>query len=318
VNARFSLRRNNQPAAPPSPAEERAEAYTAAGYDTTPSLEFDNSGENGVGYEGDPTVHEPGTVYDPADPAVYEPIEPAAYGPNEEDDESWLAPDTRRRVRLAVPTFALGALVVIAGAFWGGAEVDKHFGSSNNTTTASAIAAALRGRGAGAEGAGAGTGREGFAGFAGLGGAGGGGGFAGGGFAGTTPAASGTVSAISGDDLTVNSTSGGKVKVVLNSSTIVSRTGKGSTGPVQVGDTVRVQGTKASNGTVTATSVTAVAPGVTTGAGGGGFAGVGAGAGGSETLGSGASSGGSTSGGSTTATTVHNGGFSGDGTGVSG
>ncbi|MBO0694436.1 MAG: hypothetical protein J2P58_16140, partial [Acidimicrobiaceae bacterium] len=146
----------------------------------------------------------------------------------------------------------------------------------------------------------------------GLGGRGGlgAGGFGGGGFAGLTPAASGTVRAISGHDLIVASTTGSRIKVVLTSSTIVTRTGEGSTGPLKVGDTVRVQGTKASNGTVTARSVTAIASGVSRA---GGLAGAGG-----PGSGSGAAASGGPAAGSTTETTVRNGGFSGDGSGASG
>lgn len=280
MSARFSLRRKYQPTAPSVPDDGAVGAY---------------SGPAEAGYDGDPSA-----VYgpDPTDPRAFAPTAPV---PEEEDDESWLAPDTRRRVKLAVPTFLLGALVVIAGAFWGGAEVDKHFGN-HNTTSAAGLAAAL-GRRASATGAG-GTG----GGFAGLGGAGGG--FAGGAFAGSTPTASGTLSAISGDDLTVTSTTGAKIRVVLTGSTIVTRTGEGSAGVLKVGDTVRVEGTKASNGTVTASSVTATAAGVSRGGGFAGLAGSGAGA-------AATASGGTPAAGSTTETTVRDGGFSGDGSGVS-
>lgn len=301
MTARFSLRRQNR--------RRQDQQGTVEGDDTL--VVEDEEGR----YGPDPTVLYDPKNYVPSDAHVPE------YGvpdggvldggvPEMEDDESWLAPDTRRRVKMAVPTFLLVALVVIAGAFWGGAEVDKHFGNNNNVTAAN-LASALGRRATG------GTGGSTTGGFGGLGGAGGGafagGGFAGGGF-GVTPAAEGTVSAISGDILTVTSTTGGKIKVALTSSTIVTRTGEGSTGPIRVGDTVRVQGTKASDGTVTASSVTATAAGVSAGRG---FAGLGA-AGGGSAGGAGGAATGSGAGGSTTRTTVHNGGFSGDGSGVSG
>jgi hypothetical protein len=341
VSVRFSLRRNNKAPAPGSPDDTSADAgssgtpseYKGAlryrvrsqsnssgasesasapalnrAYDHThevrpvgyPAADVDQGATEG-GYVGAPELYGP-------DPTVMETVyEPEPYVGDYGDDESWLAPDTRRRIKLAIPTFALGALVVIAGAFWGGAEVDKHFGA-NNTTSAGSLAAALGGRGATGSG---GTGRGAFAGLG--GGGGGGGGF------GSTPAASGTLSAISGHDLTVTTTTGSKVKVVLVSSTTVISIGQGSTGGLKVGDTVRVQGTTGSGGTIKASSITATAAGVTTG---GGFAGLGGGGGGgfggTGATGAGTGVGGGSTGGSSTQPTVKNGGFSGDGSGVSG
>jgi hypothetical protein len=176
-----------------------------------------------------------------------------------------------------VPVFLLGALIVVSGAFWGGAVVDKHFGASSTASAASAFAGGAGGRALGASGAG---------GFAGAGGSG---------F--EAPTAEGTVSAISGDDLTVAPTSGSKVEVVMSSSTVVTRSGQGAAGTLGVGDSVEVRGTKAADGTVTATSITATAPGTSSAAGG---------------------EGGAASGGGTGGTTVSGGGFSGDGSDVSG
>jgi hypothetical protein len=264
--------------------------------------------ERSDGFEGDDAdLYEGGAgdIY----PDVYggdlEGNGPEALGqPDLDDDESWLAPDTRRRIRIAVPTFLLLTLAVIAGAFWGGAVVQKHFG----TTSTESATAGLAGRG-GAEGfagfGGAATGAEGATGAAGAEGFGGGGT----GFTRVTPTAEGTISAISGDDLTVKPTSGADVKVVMSSSTIVTRSGKGSAGSLRVGDTVRVDGNKASDGAVTATSITATAAGVTTATGGFGGAGAATGASGGTGF-----SGVSGSGSSTP--TVANGGFSGDGGGA--
>jgi Domain of unknown function (DUF5666) len=148
------------------------------------------------------------------------------------DDESWLTPDTRRRVRIGIPPLLLGTVMVVAGAFWGGTLIDKHFGAATGAALTSAAA------GPGAEGAGPG------------------------GFSVQSPAAEGTIRAISGEDLTVGPASGAEVKVVLTASTVVTRSGKGTAGALHVGDTVSVQGTKTRGGTVTATSVTATAAGV--------------------------------------------------------
>lgn len=252
--------------------------------------------------------------------------DPATFEPNA--DESWLTPDTRRRVKMAVPTLLLALLVVVAGAFWGGAEVFKHFGSDNADTGSLAALGRPLGAGRGGTGTGGGAGGTGAAatGRGGFGGFGGAGGFA-------APTVSGTVTAVTGDQLVVQSSAGSKVTVKLSSSTVVTRIAEGSAGAIRVGDTVRVVGTKAKDGTVTASTVTATAAGVSArggfgggafggGSGGGGGAGSGTNAGGSGSgtgarAGSGSGSG-SGGGGSTSPTTVHNGGFSGDGSGVSG
>jgi Domain of unknown function (DUF5666) len=335
VPSRFSLRRNSDdsPTAevsmpePLVPAEIGNGGRDVGGYETArhqggayePTVTEGYPGAEGD-YDGDA-----GDIY----PEAYE-GELVATGPGalnlpelDDDDEAWLTPDTRRRIKIAIPTFLLGALAVIAGAFWGGAVVQKHFGTNTAATAAGAFAgrggaggaegfAGFGGRGAtggtGAEGAAGASGSSGASGFAGTSGFGGEGAS---GFTRTTPTAEGTISAISGDDLTVKPASGADVKVVMNSSTTVTRSGKGSAGALKVGDTVRVVGTKASSGTVTATSITATAAGVSTATGGFGGAATGG------TGFSGVGAGGSSTGGSSTPT-VANGGFSGDGSDVSG
>lgn len=284
----------------------------------------------------DETELSDGTELDPADDTVaLDPpgglADPATFEPNA--DESWLTPDTRRRVKMAVPTLLLALLVVVAGAFWGGAEVFKHFGSDNAGTGSLAALGRPLGAGRGGTGTGGGAGGTGATatGRGGFGGFGGAGGFA-------APTVSGTVTAVSGNQLVVQSSAGSKVTVKLTSSTVVTRVAEGSAGAIRVGDTVRVVGTKAKGGTVTASTVTATAAGVSarSGFGGGGFGGgaFGGGSGGGGGSGSGTNAGGSGSGtgaragsgsgsgsgggGSTSPTTVHNGGFSGDGSGVSG
>jgi Domain of unknown function (DUF5666) len=176
-----------------------------------------------------------------------------AFATELDDEESWLAPDARRKVRIRLPAFILGLVIVIGGAFWGGAVVDKHFGVSNTATAAAATG------GSATAGRGGATGAEGATGFGGAGG-----------FSAETPAAEGKLSAISGNDLTVTSTSGTKVSVTMTSATVVTRSGQGAAGELTVGDTVVVEGTKASNGKVTATSITATAAGTTNTAAGAG------------------------------------------------
>jgi hypothetical protein len=328
VPSRFSLRRNpgDAPTAevpapePLVPAEVGTRGYEPGSHDTTTfepngyDLRGDYNGE-AEDYDGDA-----GDIY-PEGYGVGDGGGLVATGPGSlsapelDDDEAWLTPDTRRRIKFAIPTFFLGALAVVAGAFWGGAVVQKHFGTSS-TAAATTRAGAFAGRGGeGFAGFGGATGAEGATGASGATGFGGAGA---GGFTRETPTAEGTISAISGDDLTVKPTSGADVKVVLSSSTVVTRSGKGSAGTLKVGDTVRVDGTKASDGTVTATSVTATAAGVSTttgGFGGGGFGGAAGGTGGTGF--SGATGTGSSTGG-TSSSTVANGGFSGDGSGASG
>jgi hypothetical protein len=94
------------------------------------------------------------------------------------------------------------------------------------------------------------------------------------------------VANVKGSTLYVTGPDGTTIKVKTNSNSKVTRNASSSAGAVHPGDTVVVQGSKASSGTVTATSVTATAKGVSAGGpGGGGRAGGAAG-------GSGASAGG--------------------------
>jgi hypothetical protein len=155
---------------------------------------------------------------------------------------------------MSVPTVALCGLLIAAGGIWGGAALQRSHGtSSGSSAAASSLASLFRGR--------SGTTGGLFSGGGGLGGA-------------TT----GTVTEVTGSTLYVTNASGALVKVTVGPSATVARNAKSSLGSLLVGDTVVVQGTKASDGSVTATSVSATASGVTTGFGGLG-AGAGAGAG---------------------------------------
>lgn len=177
-----------------------------------------------------------------------------------EGDEAWPSRARRSGVRLRLPTLILLALVVAAGAFWGGAEVQKQDGttpaSSSLSSFASRIASAL---GRAQSGAGSGSG------FAGLGGA--------------APAAAGTVTAVVGSTLYVTTSSGTIVQVELSPSTTIDRDAKASPSGLHSGDTVVVEGTTSGKGVVKATSVAATAKGVSPATGrlgaGGGFAGAG-------------------------------------------
>ena len=98
---------------------------------------------------------------------------------------------------------------------------------------------------------------------------GGGGGFArGGGFSptgGSSDATVGTVANVDGKTLYVTDSSGATIRVKTTSNSKIARTAVAKVGAVHPGDTVVVQGAKASSGTVKATSVTATAKNATSG-----------------------------------------------------
>lgn len=160
--------------------------------------------------------------------------------------EEWPTGVVSRGVRLRIPTAILLALLIAAGAFWGGSAAERSSGSTA-TGGLAAITARLR------AGAGAG-GRSGASAFAGA-------------FGGSPPAARGTVTVVAGQTLYVTTTSGAIVKVVLGPSATVTRNAAVPSGALRPGDTVVVTGVTAKSGTVTATSIQASAAG-TSGAGG--------------------------------------------------
>ena len=102
---------------------------------------------------------------------------------------------------------------------------------------------------------------------------GGGGGFArggagAGGFSptgGSSDATVGTVANIDGKTLYVTDSSGATIRVKTTSNSKIARTAVAKVGAVHPGDTVIVQGTKASSGTVKASSVTATAKNASSG-----------------------------------------------------
>jgi len=155
------------------------------------------------------------------------------------DDDEWPERGPRKGIRMPIPTVLLLAVLIAAGGLWGGAALQRSHGSASASSAASPFAA-LRGSGATAAG--------GLAGAGALGGA-------------TT----GTVTSVSGSTLYVTNSSGNLVKVTVGSTATVNRNAKSSLASLQVGDTVVVQGSKASDGSVTATSVSATAAGVSSG-----------------------------------------------------
>jgi hypothetical protein len=167
-------------------------------------------------------------------------------------DPDWEWPNRTAKpgFRVRIPIAVLVMLLFAAGGLWGGAALQRSHG-----TTASAgasLANLFRGaRGAGA-GTGTGTGTGGASSFFGGGGA-------------ASAAAAGTVTAVEGDVLYVTTASGSLEKVVYSKTTTVTRTAKSSVPALVPGDTVIVQGTKESNGSVSATSIAATQAGVTAG-----------------------------------------------------
>jgi len=223
----------------------------------------------------DPTTPDTLAGYDPvaapdeqATPTeVLEPDEidyhEAPEGSEWEDDEHDTLPPRPRRRLITPVTLVLGALIVAALGFVGGVQVQKNQGSSGGGTAArSGFPAGLSGGvPSGAPGAGGTTG--GPAGAA-------------GGPAGAGGATTGTVSNKDGRTLYVKNSAGTTVKVKAGDSAKVTRVASASVGAIQPGDTVIVEGTKAASGTVTASSITATADGVSLLSalgGGGGFPG---------------------------------------------
>ncbi len=187
--------------------------------------------------------------------------------------DEWPVRTTRRGVSMRRPTAILLTLLVAAGAFWGGAAVQRSQGGS---TSGAATALASRFRAL------VGRGTSGASGFAGA--------FGGGGAA-STAAATGTITVVDGATLYVTEAGGSIVEVMLGPSTKVTRDAPSSAAALRPGDSVVVEGSTSKSGAVSATSVAATAAG--TSAPSGGFAASGAGASGAGASGA-SSPGGST------------------------
>jgi hypothetical protein len=159
-------------------------------------------------------------------------------------DEEWVSL-TRSGIRLGMPVAALLAIVLLAGGFWAGAALEKSHGTGGSSSLASLAARIGGGAGAGA------TGATGLRGFPGVGG-------------GSTAATAGTISVVDGDTLDVK-TSDGIVKVTITRSTTITRNADAAADGLRPGDTVVVQGASGASGTVSASSISATAPGVSSG-----------------------------------------------------
>jgi Domain of unknown function (DUF5666) len=175
------------------------------------------------------------------------PFDPAS------ESEDWPARGPAKGIRINWLTALLLVLLIGGGGIWGGAALQRSQGSSTSSLASSIASrfAGLRGSGSG----GSGTGSGGASRFGGLG---------------SSAAATGTVTEVQGSKLYVTNASGNLVEVDLTPSTTVTRDAKTKSSALEPGDTVVVDGTTAKNGTVTASSVSATAQGVT-GAGGFGF-----------------------------------------------
>jgi hypothetical protein len=161
---------------------------------------------------------------------------------------------TRPRRRWFTPASgALLAVLVGAVGFIGGVEVQKGQGHAASAASPAGLANA---RGAGGQG----QGRGGF---------------------GQSNATVGSVVNKRGSTLYVKDSDGTTVRVKTTSQSKVNRTASTSAGAIHPGDTVIVQGTKAANGTVTATQVNATSSSAASGLAGlfrgGGFGGGGGG-----------------------------------------
>lgn len=189
-------------------------------------------------------------------------------------DDAWPARPRRSGVRLRAPLLVLLALIVAAGAFWGGAAVQRANGTSSSGLSSAAASriAAFLGRGSGSSRA-AGNSNAGGSGFPGV----------------SAPAARGTVTAVVGHTLYLTSPTGTIVKVQIPSTATIALNSKATAASLKSGDTVVVEGSTSTSGIVTATSVSASAPGVASGARAafGGFGGNAGGLGGTGRGGSG-------------------------------
>jgi hypothetical protein len=181
------------------------------------------------------------------------------------DDEGTLPRRPRRR--LVTPISAAFAAVLIAAlGFFGGVQVQKSQGddggggATNASQTGLAAARAAGGAGFGARGGASAQG----------------------------PAAVGSVANKHGSTLYVKDSDGNTVRVKTTSHSKINRTASTTSGAIHPGDTVIVQGTKSSSGTITATQINATASGAT-----GGLAGL-FGGGGARAFGAGGGQGGAT------------------------
>ncbi|MDY7083720.1 MAG: hypothetical protein SYR96_01315 [Actinomycetota bacterium] len=151
-------------------------------------------------------------------------------------------------------TVVLGAIVLVVGGFAGGLQAQKQWG-----TPATPAAGRAFGGGQNPGGSAAAGGMPNFGGGQAQGGQAPGGQAQGGQAQGGTAvtAATGKVKLVNGTTIYVETADGQVVTVKTDSRTSVSTTTKGKVSDVKAGQSVTIQGSTGSDGTVTATSVTA-------------------------------------------------------------
>ncbi|MGD0455253.1 MAG: hypothetical protein ABSB69_16830 [Solirubrobacteraceae bacterium] len=184
------------------------------------------------------------------DPAVQEPQTPAYEPIEEEEADEWLEePDElelparpRRRLLTPIPLALLGVLL-IAGGFIAGVQVQK---GQTSTASTGGASASLASRFAALGGGTSGTGKTPTGAAA--------GGFPGAGTGAGRPT-SGTVAYLDGNTLYVTNSEGNTVKVKTSPSTSVTKTVKTKLKGIYPGETVTVTGAIGSNGTVSAESI---------------------------------------------------------------
>jgi hypothetical protein len=192
-----------------------------------------------------PTAHD-SPAYDPAvqtpETLAYEPIEDEQDQWAEEPEDLELPARPRRRLLTPIPLALLGVLL-IAGGFIAGVQVQK--GQTSTASTGGAPAglasrfAALRGGTSSAGKTPAGVPAGGFPGAG----------------TGAGRPTSGTVAYLDGNTLYVTSSEGNTVKVKTSPSTSVTKTVKTKVNGIYPGETVTVTGATGSNGTVSAESI---------------------------------------------------------------
>ncbi|GAA3605514.1 hypothetical protein GCM10022223_21590 [Kineosporia mesophila] len=180
------------------------------------------------------------------------PIQPA------DDDLDLLAESNRRMGKV---TIALMAAVLAGLAFIGGVAVQKQFGNSSGGAPGGGMSAMGGGQSRGGYGqSGAlpgGGGGYGGGGFGGQSGSAGGSAGASGNQASTSPVVVGTVTKVSGRTLIVKNFSGTAVTVKVPQGTTVTDSSATALSGLVKGVSVSVVGTKAGDGVVTATSISA-------------------------------------------------------------
>jgi hypothetical protein len=191
------------------------------------------------------------------------PIETGTLEYDTEPEHEWLEdepeelPRRPRRKLLSPVPLTLLVILLLAGAFFAGVQVEK--GQSSSTGTSGGLPsglAALRSRlGAGTAGASSSAKATGASsGFPGASGAGGG--FPGTGGLSGAGVTTGEVSFASGNTLYVTGSEGNTVKVSAPDGTKVSKTVTTNVHGIHPGDTVVVTGSKNNNGSVSASSIT--------------------------------------------------------------